>query len=252
MNTDGLQSEVASVDAGTPGGSATVHWGEIDGVSIDFPMVVPKMNTATLTWSVPLDAAAKLLCGDAFEVADMGGDTAMLVVALVDYIDNPWGDYDEANFGLLVHPVGEPERIGAFQWRMPVNQAMTCKAGNEVLGLPKTVDDLAFAYTDDQVTVELAMQGEHALTVTFPRVQAVGEPSVATTPTYSYIDGRPSVVPLTIQLPAATVEPTEVELVLGLAPVAQELRSLGLPRAPELVVWGEGLSGTFGHPEALD
>ena len=65
------------------------HWGEIDGVSIDFPMVVQEMNSATLTWSVPLDAAAAVLPGDAFEPADMGG-SAMLILALVDYLQNPW------------------------------------------------------------------------------------------------------------------------------------------------------------------
>jgi len=215
-------------------------------------MVVPKMNMASLTWSVPLDAAAKLLPGGAFEVTDMGGGTGMLVIALVDYIDNPWGDYDEVNFGLLVHPVGRPAEIGAFQWRMPVNQEMTCRAGNEVLGLPKTVDDLRFTYTDDHVTVELAMGREPALTVRFPRADTGGEqPGATTTPTYSYIDGKPSVVPLTIQVPTTIVDPTEVEFTLGTAPVAHELRSLGLPTAPELVVWGEGLSGTFGHPEPI-
>ncbi|MCB0954100.1 MAG: acetoacetate decarboxylase family protein, partial [Microthrixaceae bacterium] len=103
------------------------HWGEIDGVSIDFPMVVQEMNSATLTWSVPLDAAAAVLPGDAFEPADMGG-SAMLILALVDYLQNPWGDYLEVNFGLLVQPKGRPEEVGAFQWRMPVDQEMTCHA----------------------------------------------------------------------------------------------------------------------------
>lgn len=227
------------------------HWGEIDGVSIDFPMVVPAMNSATLTFAVPAAPAQALVPGDAFEVADMGDGTAMLVLALVDYLDNPWGDYDEVNMGLLVHPVGDPAAVGAFQWRMPVNQEMTCRAGNEVMGLPKTVEELEFAYTTERVAVRLAMGGEPTLEVSLPRAAPAGEPSVERTLTYSYLDGRPMEVPLTIELPPGVVDPAEVDIVLGTSPAALELASLGLPRAPDLAMWGEGLSGTFEWPTPL-
>ncbi|MCP4436548.1 MAG: acetoacetate decarboxylase family protein [Actinomycetia bacterium] len=224
------------------------HWGEIDGVSIDFPMEVTDMNSATLTWSVPIEPARALIPGDGFEVADVGEGTAMLVLALVDYRENPWGDYDEVNFGMLVHPTGRPEEIGAFQWRMPVNQQMTTTAGREVLGLPKTVEELSFSYTDDTVTVELAMGGEPTLTATFPRPEPLGEPSAEGTLTYSYLDGVPTLVPLTIELPTGMIDPADVRLELGSSPAADELRSLGLPKSPDIAMWGEGLKGTFEWP----
>lgn len=239
-------------DITDPAATDTRHWGEIDGVSIDFPMVVPEMNSATLTWSVPLEAARAVIPGDFFEVADMGDRTAMLVMALVDYVDNPWGDYDEVNLGILVAPRSDPAAVGAFQWRMPVNQEMTCRAGNEVLGLPKTVEEIAFTYTDDSVRVQLCMDGEPALTVRLPRAAPAGEPAEETTATYSYLQGEPTLVPLTIQLPPGIVEPSEVELELGGNAVAEELRAMGLPRAPDMAMWGEGLSATFGWPETLD
>ena len=44
------------------------HWGEIDGVAIDFPMVVEDMRQLTLTYTVPIAPARALLPGDAFEV----------------------------------------------------------------------------------------------------------------------------------------------------------------------------------------
>ena len=46
--------------------ATTHHWGEIDGVSIDFPMVVDEMHQATLTYTVPLEAAQALIPGDGF------------------------------------------------------------------------------------------------------------------------------------------------------------------------------------------
>ena len=228
----------------------TRHWGEIDGVSIDFPMVVPRMNSATLTWSVPLDAAAAVIPGEAFEVADMGG-TAMLVMALVDYIENPWGDYDEVNFGVLVAPRSKPDAVGAFQWRMPVNQQMTCRAGNEVLGLPKTVEEISFDYGDESVSIELSMDGEPALSLRVPRVEPAGEPNMESSATYSYIGGVATLLPLEIELPPGIVDPSEVELELGTAAVSEELRAMGLPRTPDIAMWGEGLSGTFFWPEPL-
>ena len=121
-------------------GSESTVWGEIEGRTITFPMEVPVMDAATLVFSVPAAAAQALLPGDAFEVVDVGGGTAQFVLALVDYVDNPWGDYLEINLGFLARPVGAPEDlIGSFVYRMPVDQAFTCKAGNEVMGFPESV-----------------------------------------------------------------------------------------------------------------
>jgi hypothetical protein len=229
----------------------TTHWGEIDGVSIDFPMVVDDMRQATLTYTVPIDAARALLPGDAFEVLEVAPGQAMFLVALVDYVVNPWGDYNEVNLGLLAQPVGQPERAGAFVYRMPVDQEFTMKAGNQVLGLPKTVEDLTFAYEGDTVTVRLASGGVHVMTVTFPRVLSDDAPTVTETITYSYLDGVATELPLTIDLGAGVIDPAEVAMELGSGPIAEELRSLGLPRTPDMAVYGEGLTGTFLPPRPV-
>lgn len=227
------------------------HWGEIEGVDIEFPMVVEEMRSATLTWTVPIGPARALLPGDAFEVLDVGDGHAMLVMALVDYVRNPWGDYDEVNLGLMATPSGQPERAGAFVWRMPVDQHFTMRAGNEVLGLPKTVEDLEIDYPDGSVRCRLRSDGRDELLVRFPRVPASGPAESTETVTWSYLDGVPMQLGLSIELGTGVVDPAVVEIELGTGPVADELRSLGLPRAPEMAVWGEGLRGTFAHPRPL-
>ncbi len=224
------------------------HWGKIDGVSIDFPMVVDEMHQLTLTYTVPLAAAQALLPGEAFEVMEVAPGSAMLIVALVDYVKNPWGDYNEINLGLLSHPVGQPERSGAFVWRMPVDQEFTKQAGNEVLGLPKTVEELAYEYTDDTVTVHLARDGAEAMTVRFPRQLGDDPATVTEAVTWSYIEGKPSELPLVIEVGSAMIDPALIEVSLGAGPIADELRSLGLPKPPDLAMYGEGLSGTFQLP----
>jgi hypothetical protein len=241
---------MSATEQGT-GTDGAGHWGEIQGVSIDFPLTVEEMNSATLTFTVPLQPARALLPGDAFEVLEVAPGQAMLIIALCDYIKNPWGDYNEVNLGLLVHPSGDPASVGAFQWRMPVDQAFTKEAGNQVLGLPKTVEDLTVDYTDATVTFRLVMGGEPTLEVSIPRVAPAGEAVREETITYSYLDGVATVVPLTIDLPTGMADPAEVHMQLGTSAVADELRSLGLPATPDLAMWGEGLGGTFLFPRPL-
>lgn len=250
-------------DAQDSSGTERILWGEIDGVTIEFPMEVEEMRSATLTFTVPIGAARALLPGDAFEVTEVAPGSAMLVIALCDYDRNPWGDYDEVNLGLLVHPVGRPDAVGAFQWRMPVDQEFRCTAGNRVLGLPKTVEDLEISYSGPPgagtVTVRLAMSDEPAgsetLVIEMPRpvrVDGAGAGTRDAAVTYSYLDGTPMELPLEMELPSLLVDPGSVRMQLGDGALAGELRSLGLPAVPDLAMWGEGLSAEFRSPRPLD
>ncbi len=225
-------------------------WGEIDGQVITFPMEVADFDAATLVFSVPADAAQALLPGDAFEVVAADG-VAQFVVALCDYHENPWGDYLEVNLGFLARPVGAgDEVVGSFVYRMPVDQAFTCRAGNEVMGFPKTVEDLAVAHADGRVTFTWHAGGELVLSVSFPGVEGTGEVASVETGSYSYLHGVAHETPLTMDMGSGLLDPAEVVVTLGSGPAADELRSLGLPKAPDFGTWGTGLSATFqlGHP----
>ena len=224
----------------------TTRWGEIQGQAITFPMEVEELRAATVLWSVPAAAAAALLPGNAFEVVEVAPGTAQLVMAAVDYVRNPWGDYDELNLGFLARPAGAPaEVIGSFVYRMPVNQAFTCEAGNKVMGFPKTVEDLTATYPDATVSFRLAMGGRHVLTLTLPRAAPMGEPERIEATSYSYLDGVPYGTDLSMDMGTGFVDAADVVLELGDSPVADELRSLGLPCAPDVAIWGEGLGATF-------
>ena len=224
----------------------TVTWGEVQGRTITFPMEVEELNAATVLYSVPADAATALLPGDAFEVVEVSPGTAQLVIAACDYRRNPWGDYDELNLGFLARPTGAPaDVIGSFVYRMPVNQAFTCEAGNRVMGFPKTVEDLTVTYTHATASFRLSMGGHHVLTLTVPRAEPLGVPERVEATSYSYLDGAPCGTDLSMDLGTGLVDPADVRLELGDSPVADELRSRGLPRAPDLATWGEGLGATF-------
>lgn len=226
--------------------TTTTVWGEIQGREITFPMEVTDMNAATLLFSVPSAAAAALVPGDGFEVVETAPGTAQFIVAACDYVANPWGDYNELNLGFLVRPVGTgDEAIGSFVYRMPVDQDFTCEAGNRVMGFPKTVEELDVTYTDSRATFRLVMGGHPTLVLTVPRAEPAGEPERLETVSYSYLDGVAYGTPLSMDMGTGFVDPAAIVLEVGEGPVADELRSLGLPTAPDLATWGEGLSATF-------
>ena len=235
-------------DSTGPGrhGSGEVEWGEVEGVAIRFPLVVDEMHSATLTFTVPFDAARALVPGDAFEVLEAGPGSAMLVIALCDYLRNPWGDYNEVNLGFLARPAGAGDDvIGSFIYRMPVDQQFTCEAGNLVMGFPKVVTRIDADYTDAQVTFQLFDGGELALSVTVPRVRTDDAAVRIETTSYSYLNGVPHGTPLAMDMSAAVVEPGDVHLTIGSGAIADELTSLGLPAEPDFCSWGEHLTATF-------
>jgi hypothetical protein len=224
----------------------TVRWGDIDGRDITFPMEVTRFNAATVLWSVPAAAARALVPGDAFDVVEVLPGTTQLILAACDYVENPWGDYNELNLGFLARPVGAPDDVvGSFVYRMPVDQAFTCEAGNRVMGFPKTVEVIEVDYTDDRVSFRLESGGVTACTLALPRVGALGPPTRIDTESYSYLDGVPMATPLGMDMATGVVDPGAVRLELGAGPIAEELRSLGLPAAPDLCSWGEDLTATF-------
>lgn len=233
--------------------AAQTVWGEIQGRTITFPMAVPHSNIATLLFTVPSQPAAALLPGDAFEVVETGPGVTQLVVAACDYVDNPWGDYDEINLGLLARPVGaSADVVGSFVYRMPVNQDFTCEAGNRVMGFPKTVEGIDTTYTPDEVSFALTFDGEFALRLTVPRVAATAAPVSIAAQSYSYLDGVAMATTLEMDMGEMVPDPTLVRVELGTGVVADELRSLGLPATPDFASWGEHLAAVFhlGEPVA--
>lgn len=229
----------------------TVDWGEIEGRRITFPMEVPEINLATLMFSVPSDAAAKLLPGSAFEIVEVAPGIAQFIMALCDYRQNPWGDYNEVNLGFLARPVGEPEQVGSFVYRMPVDQEFTRQAGTRVMGFPKTVEKIDVSYGDDEITFRLVFDGELAFEVCIPRVAPAGAPGRIEATSFSYLDGEPYATRLGMDVATGIVaDPEDIRIEIGNGEVGSELASLGLPKPPDFCSWGEGLSATFylGHP----
>jgi hypothetical protein len=154
----------------------------------------------------------------------------------------------------FVRPAGKPDaELGTYIHKLPVNQSFTCEAGCRIWGFPKSVEEIDFSYSDESATCKLTMDGRHVLTLTVPR-GGDGTTDEAGAVGYTLIEGVPH---SNVFSRGGTGEKTTpggegVALVLGDHPIADELRSLGLPdTAPLLSAWTEHMSGSFGPSQKL-
>jgi hypothetical protein len=224
----------------------------IQGRTVTLPAIVRDASTGNAIFMVSA-ATAQRLVGDGFEVVEMAPGLTQLILGFVDYRDNDLGDYNEVMIIFMVRPRGAPpETAGTFIYKLPVNQSFTCEAGCTIWGFPKSIEQIDIEYHSDRATCTLVMGGQHVFTLTVPRATAAdaGAPDMEMT-TYTYLDGPTALQFITGGAAAVSSGADGVELTLGSHPIADELRSLGLPTAPMMSTWMEHMHGSFDAPRKL-
>lgn len=237
---------------------------EIQGRKIEFPVVVRHATAGSATYLVPSDAARRLLPVSDFEVAEVLPGRALCSLAIIDYKDNDLGDYNEVSIALFVRPRGERagipyfgtmldmvrSRLGTFIIHLPVDQAFTCEAGSVIWGFPKTVQQIDFDTQADRATCRLVYEGQHALTLSLPRG---GNKTLAesTLKGFTLIQGVAHTNEFRSRAEGFGVRMGGADLELGTGIIADQLRSLGLPRRAIMTTWMEKMSATFGPSRKL-
>lgn len=231
--------------------------------TIRFPVEVRDASSGSASFLVPAAAATRLV-PDAFEVAQFLPGRALCTLVVVDYRDNDLGDYNEMAVGFMVYPKGRGPTIPWFgTWadmlggrlashitHMPVDQSFTRDAGEKIWGYPKTVQQIDIEYRSDSVSGRLTYDGQHSFTLSVPRGGERNVPG-GQIQTLSMIDGsayrttaEQKMEGMGIRMGGATVE-------LGQGRIADELRSLGLPKRALMCTWTEHMSAKFGKPEKV-
>lgn len=227
-------------------------WGMIDAQPIFVPAVVEELNAATLVFSVPAPAARALVPGDGFEVIESAPGTVHLVVAAHDNRRGAWGPCVTFDLGIRARPAAAPEApTGLFLCPGPMAHGIVREAAHRALGLPKTDGEVEAGYTDDTVTFSLSAEGRRDLTLRLPRARSAVDPAPVDLVAYTYVDGEPSATSFEMKMPIGIVDPAEVVVELGTGPMTDSLRRMGLPRAPDLALWGEGLTAAFHLPQPV-
>jgi len=243
--------------------AATAPTYEIQDRTVGFPVEVRDAASGSAGFLVPSAAAARLV-PDAFEVAEFLPGRALCNLVVVDYRDNDLGDYNEMAVGFMVRPKGERPsvpwlgswldmvggRLASCITHMPVDQSFTRDAGEQIWGYPKTVQQIDIDYADDHVRGRLVYDGEHAFTLTVPRggTRTVPEAEIST---LSMIEGAPHLTRAAQRMEGMGMKLGGASVELGTGPIADELRSLGLPRRAVMTTWTEHMSARFGPPEKI-
>jgi hypothetical protein len=226
---------------------------EIAGRTVAMPVVVRDASAGTALFEVDAAAAQALLPGTAFTVVESSPGRSQLALATIDYRDNDLGDYHEVGVTLFAAPADGAGEQGTFITHLPVDQDFTCAAGRGIWGFPKTVETIDLDYADDHTVTTLHIDGQLVLRLRLPR-GGTDEMPVMDMVTYSYIDDVPHATAFGQGGTGSQVQVGDagVELELGSHPVADQLRSLGLPDAPVvLATWTEHMQGTFAAPRPL-
>jgi hypothetical protein len=222
------------------------------------PCVVRDACSATATWLVNTKAAQALLPGSDLEIAEVLPGRGLLSIACIDYRDNDLGDYNEVSIAFFVRKRGERKGVpylGAAAAMMrgllpthiihlPVNQSFTCEAGRVIWGFPKTVDEIEFDTSGDRALCVWNRDGQNVLKINLPKGGSRDFPEQMLS-TYSYIDGVLHKTPFMSSAEDLGVRMGGAEIALGAHPIADELRSLGLPKPAAMTMWMGQMRGSF-------
>jgi len=230
----------------------------IQGRAVTMPCIVRDACSATATWLVSSRAAQALLPGPELEIAEVLPGRGLLSIACIDYRDNDLGDYNEVSIAFFVRRRGDRKGVpylGAAVDMMlgllpthiihlPVNQSFTCEAGRTIWGFPKTVDEIDFDTSGDRARCIWNKDGQNVLKISLPTGGSREFPA-QTLCTYSYIDGALHKNPFVSSAEELGIRMRGAEIELGAHPIADELRSLGLPKPALMSMWLGKMKGRF-------
>ena len=230
----------------------------IQGRTVTMPCIVRDACSATATWLVSSRAAQALLPGPELEIAEFLPGRGLLSIACIDYRDNDLGDYNEVSIAFFVRKRGDRKGVpylgvAADMMRgllpthiihLPVTQSLSCEAGRTIWGFPKTVDQIDFDTTSDRARCVWNKDGQNVLKLSLP-IGGNRDFPEQTLRTYSYIDGALHETQFVSSAENLGVRMRGAEIELGAHPIADELRSLGLPKPALMSMWLGKMRGRF-------
>jgi acetoacetate decarboxylase len=227
----------------------------IQGRDVALPVQVRRASSWAAVFRVNARAAQRLVDPTGLRVARPSPGKALLTLVFVRYDDGDLDAYHEVGVSFLVHPHDAPKatdllrnRACVYIHHLPVDQSFTLEAGREIWGYPKFMAGIGLATLDGRTTCALAQDGVSILTLTV-REGGVRMPTQSP-PTYTFLDG---VLRRTEWEGFGTARGRlgGASLHLGDHPIADELRTLGLPKRALFTSSNAEFSATFGGAEVV-
>jgi len=211
----------------------------IAGTVLTMPVRVRKADVYSAMFSVPAEAAQRLIDYSGLQVCQHHPGRAVVNLMLARYIDGDLGQYHEFGTCVMVNPPGSRARglralgaAAAFIHHLPVDQSFTLEAGRTIWGFPKIMADFRVR-EGKQFGFDVSADGQLIAGIDFGR--GVPVPSVFTSKpqvlkTYTYAEGATREVPWEMKVTGLRGRIGGATLRLGDHPYAKELASLGLPK----------------------
>jgi hypothetical protein len=222
----------------------------IAGTVLTMPVRIRKADVHTAMFSVPADAAQRLVDYSGLQVCQFRPGRAVVTLMLARYIDGDLGKYHEFGTCVMVNPPGSNARglkalgdAAAFIHHLPVDQSFTLEAGRTIWGFPKIMAE--FKVRDaNPFTFEVAEGGSLIAGMEFHRGLPIPSlrPRTQVLKTYTFAEGTTREVPWEMKNSGLRFRPGGATLRLGDHPYAKELATLGLPKRAMM-------SGSVAHVE---
>lgn len=229
----------------------------IQGREVRLPVEVRDATAAVAYYLVSAAPAQRLIDHTGLRVAQVLPSRTICTIGVMHYKDNDLGRYLEIGVTFFVRERGQRSvpllstwlglargGLAAYIHRLPVDGAFTCEAGQTIWGFPKFVTEIELSEQNGFETAVLRADGQHVLT---QRMRMGGTRSFGEREQISYAcrDGvlyrTPSLMSgeqVGARLGGATLE-------LGTPAMADELRSLGLPKSAVFSTYIGRMRGVF-------
>jgi len=199
------------------------------GREVAIPVQIRSARSWFASFAVPRAAAARIVAPAGLELVRLPGGRSMLSLAFIRYIDGDLDPYNEVAVAFLVADPTGGKGKGAYIHRLPVNQEFTCAAGREIWGFPKFVTPIEIDEAGPSDHAVLTVDGRMALTMTVRR----GLPAPMRSTALDAFSFRKGVLRRTrweLRGSGSRMRPGGARVELGAGEIADELRSLGLPK----------------------
>ncbi|MGH2728570.1 MAG: acetoacetate decarboxylase family protein [Actinomycetota bacterium] len=235
----------------------------IQGRTLALPVEVRAARSWAATFVVPTAAAQTIVGPTGLEVAQMRKGRSIASLAFVRYEDTDLGAYDEVAVAFVVrrHDARAASaarkalevarnQTGVYIHHLPVNHGVTLEAGRTIWGYPKFMAEIDIAEQPRATTCTLRHDGSLVLSLTI-RAGVRPWPRVPNLPTYTFFDGVLRRTPWETTPMGTRGRVGGAALELGSHAIADELRSLGLPRRALVSTSVERISARFGAAEVV-
>ena len=231
----------------------------IAGTVLTMPVRIRKADVHTAMFSVPADAAQKLIDYSGLRVCQFRPGRAVVNLMLARYLDGDLGRYNEFGTCVMVNPPGSDAHglkalgdAAAFIHHLPVDQSFTLEAGRTIWGFPKIMADFTVKDTNP-FSFQVSEGGSLIAGIEFHRGLPIPSLRARTQvlKTYTYSDGTTREVPWEMKNSGVRFRPGGATLRLGDHPYAKELASLGLPKRAMVSGSVANVEMTFGDAHVL-